>query len=57
MLADMLAEQRRHAYTTEKAGKKNLVYQVPWYDAEGTYAGFVELGLPLPADMPHFSRD
>jgi hypothetical protein len=33
-----------------------LVYQSPWY-AYGEYAGFVELVLEVPAQMPHFVRD
>jgi hypothetical protein len=32
-----------------------LIYQTPWYQ-DGTYAGLVELELPLPPDMPHFVR-
>lgn len=56
MLADLLATEGSHTYTTEKAGKKKLISQVPWYDA-GEYAGMVEVSLPLPAEMPHFVRD
>lgn len=55
MLADMMATQREHIYTVEKNGVKKQVYQTPWYE-NGEYRGFVELLLPLPADMPHIVR-
>jgi transcriptional regulator with PAS, ATPase and Fis domain len=54
-LAEMLANPVMNAYTIEKEGLKKLIYQVPWY-INGQYQGFVELSLPLPADMPHFVR-
>lgn len=54
-LADMLASGQANIYTIEKAGKRKLIYQAPWYE-NGAYAGFVELSLPLPAEMPHFVR-
>ena len=51
----MLASGEPHVYTIEKRGQKKLVYQAPWY-ADGRYAGFVEMVLPLPAELPHFIR-
>lgn len=54
-LAAMLASGERNVYTVEKAGKRKLLYQSPWYEA-GAYAGFVELSLELPAELPHFRR-
>jgi hypothetical protein len=32
-----------------------LIYQSPWY-RDGQYAGFVEISLEIPFDMPHFIR-
>jgi transcriptional regulator with PAS, ATPase and Fis domain len=55
-LQAMMAEQRKNVYTIEKKGVKKLVYQVPWYK-DGVYAGFVELVLEIPTEMPHFNRD
>lgn len=53
---DGLFETRRlNAYTIEKNGTRKLVYQSPWYSG-GEFAGYVELSLPIPADMPHFVR-
>jgi hypothetical protein len=51
----MLKTGQPNIYTIEKRGQRKLVYQAPWY-AEGRYAGFVEMVLELPAEMPHFVR-
>ncbi len=42
-------------YTIEKKGQRKLIYQSPWYQ-DGVYAGFVELSLEIPENMPHFIR-
>lgn len=52
---NMLKTQNPNYYTIEKDGVKKLIYQVPWYQ-DGVYAGFVELSLPIPFEMPHFIR-
>jgi transcriptional regulator with PAS, ATPase and Fis domain len=54
-LEELLRTQRANVYTIEKKGVKKLIYQAPWY-REGHYAGFVELALEIPVDMPHFVR-
>ena len=54
-LAAMLASGKANVYTIEKAGVKKLIYQAPWY-REGAYAGFVELSLEVPFELPHFVR-
>jgi hypothetical protein len=51
----MLKERRPNVYTIEKNGKKKLIYQAPWYDQD-RYAGFIELSLDIPFEMPHFVR-
>jgi hypothetical protein len=56
MLRSMLASGRRNVYTIRKSGIRKVIYQSPWY-REGVYAGFVELSLPVPDEMPHFDRD
>ena len=53
---EMLKSGAHNVYTIEKGGIKKLIYQSPWYN-NGTYAGFVELSLPIPEIMPHFDRD
>jgi hypothetical protein len=54
-LAAMLAGGRKNVYTIEKNGVKKLIYQAPWYQ-DGAYAGFVELSLEIPFELPHFVR-
>jgi hypothetical protein len=54
--ADMLETGAANVYTIEKGGRRKLIYQAPWY-VDGQYAGFVELALPLPDEIPHFNRD
>ncbi len=51
----LLATRVKNVYTIEKNGVKKLIYQSPWYK-EGTYAGFVEISLEIPMEMPHFIR-
>lgn len=51
----LLAAHEKNVYTIEKNGIKKLIYQSPWY-RDGKYAGFVELSLEIPLDMPHFVR-
>jgi len=51
----LLAAKTKNVYTIEKNGIKKLIYQSPWYK-EGEYAGFVEISLEIPLEMPHFIR-
>lgn len=55
-LERMIDKQQKNVYTIEKKGKKKLIYQTPWYK-DSQYAGFIELALEIPFDMPHFIRD
>ncbi len=54
-LQQLMDTQTVNIYTIEKNGVKKLIYQTPWYQ-DGQYAGFVELALEIPAEMPHFIR-
>lgn len=54
-LQEMMANRQFNVYTIEKRGVKKLIYQTPWY-SDGEYAGFVELSLEIPFEMPHFVR-
>ena len=51
----LLAAKEKNVYTIEKNGIKKMIYQSPWYE-NSTYAGFVELSLEIPFEMPHFIR-
>ena len=52
----LMDERRTNVYTIRKNGKKKLIFQTPWFK-DGVYAGFVELSIEIPSDMPHFNRD
>ncbi|MFI5095905.1 MAG: PAS domain-containing protein [Candidatus Acidiferrales bacterium] len=54
-LKELLNAGRSNVYTIEKKGIKKLIYQSPWYGS-GSYRGFVELSLEIPAEIPHFVR-
>lgn len=54
-MEDMLASPHENVYTIEKAGLKKLIYQTPWY-RDGQFAGFIELALEIPFELPHFLR-
>lgn len=52
----LLAARAKNVYTIEKNGVKKLIFQSPWYKEGGSYAGFVELSLEIPFELPHFIR-
>ena len=54
-LRELMDSRRVNVYTIEKNGVKKLIYQTPW-QRDGRYAGFVELSLEIPFEMPHFVR-
>ena len=54
-LLGLMERQETNVYTIDKAGKKKLIYQTPWYE-DGVYRGFIELSLVIPFEMPHFHR-
>jgi len=54
-LAALMDGRRANAYTIEKEGRKKFIYQAPWF-RDGRYAGFVEISMEIPFDMPHFVR-
>ena len=54
-LQKLLDEKEKNVYTIEKNGIKKLIYQSPWF-VDGKYAGFVEISLEIPFDIPHFVR-
>ncbi|NWG12042.1 MAG: diguanylate cyclase [Acidobacteria bacterium] len=55
-LRNVMARRDANVYTIEKKGRKKLIYQSPWY-RDGQYAGFVELSLEIPWEVPHFIRE
>ena len=55
LLESLLQNPRNNIYTVEKEGQKKLIFQTPWYD-EDKYAGFMELSIVLPAEIPNRVR-
>jgi len=55
-LKDLMARRVTNVYTIEKQGVKKIIYQCPW-TKDGVYAGFVEISLEIPFELPHFVRD
>ncbi|MGL5318441.1 MAG: PAS domain-containing protein [Bacteroidales bacterium] len=49
-IKELLATGGTNAYTIEKAGKKEMIYQTVWF-RDGIVAGLVELCMDLPADI------
>lgn len=55
-LEKLMYSRQKNIYTIQKDGRRELIFQTPWY-CDGLYAGYLELILELPWDMPHFNRD
>ena len=55
-LKALMESRQKNIYTIQKNGLRKLIFQAPWYH-DGEYAGYVELSLELPWEMPHFNRD
>jgi transcriptional regulator with PAS, ATPase and Fis domain len=55
-LERLLEKRQVNVYSIEKNGVKKLIYQSPWYH-DGEYAGFVEISLEVPFEIPHFIRE
>jgi transcriptional regulator with PAS, ATPase and Fis domain len=49
-------EQRFNVYEITLKGKKQLVYQAPYF-IDDKFSGIVEMVLDLPDEVPHFDRD
>lgn len=55
-LENLMKSQQTNVYTIEKNGHKKMIYQTPWFK-DGQYAGYVEIALVIPFEIPHFLRD
>lgn len=51
----LYAAQAPNHYTICKNGQKKIIHQMPWFQ-EGVFAGFVEISVPIPDELPHFER-
>jgi hypothetical protein len=52
----LYASQAPNHYTIRKNGQRKIIHQMPWFEG-GTFAGYVEISIPIPDDLPHFDRD
>lgn len=43
-------------YTIVKGGRRKMVHQLPWFRGS-SFAGFVEITIPVPDVLPSFDRD
>ena len=60
-LVRMLERGEQNVYTIEKtlvdgSRVKKLIYQTPWYEADGRMGGLVEYSMEVPFEMPHYVR-
>ena len=51
----LFAERQPNHYTIQKNGQKRIIHQIPWFEG-GSFAGFVEISIPIPDALPHFDR-
>jgi|WetSurSiteA1Bulk_404760.scaffolds.fasta_scaffold119402_2 hypothetical protein len=54
--AALFKSRRQNIYTIQKDGRRKLIVQAPW-SLDGEFAGYLEMDLDIPWDMPHFNRD
>jgi hypothetical protein len=55
-LAELFKSRKQNVYTTQKEGRRKLVFQTPWFH-DGVYAGYLDMTIEIPWTMPHFNRD
>lgn len=55
-LLELIQERKTNIYIYTREGQKYLVVQAPW-TISGEFAGYFDLTIKLPANLPHFDRD
>jgi hypothetical protein len=53
---ELYSDRAPNHYTIRKNGQRKIIHQIPW-TREGRFAGFVEISIPIPDELPHFDRD
>ena len=51
----LYADRAPNHYTISKGGQRKVIHQIPW-ERSGAFAGYVELSIPIPDELPHFDR-
>ncbi len=54
-LRELYETRRPNHYTISKGGRRKIIHQIPW-TRDGRFAGFVEISIPIPDELPHFDR-
>ncbi len=52
---EIYERQMPNHYTIRKQGQRKIIHQIPW-TKEGRFAGYVEISIPIPDELPHFDR-
>ena len=53
---ELYRQQQPNHYTVRKHATHKIIHQIPWFRG-GAFAGYVELSLLIPENLPHFDRD
>ena len=53
---ELMQSRRQNIYTIQKDGRRKLIFQTPWY-LDGEYAGYLDMSVEIPWEMPHYNRD
>jgi hypothetical protein len=53
---ELYRDRQPNSYTIRRHGQKKIIHQLPWFE-DGEFAGFVEISIPIPDELPHFERD
>ena len=53
---ELYARKAPNHYTIRKQGQRKIIHQIPW-QVDGVFAGYVEISIPIPDELPHFDRD
>ncbi len=55
-IRDLMEVQKTDVYIAEENGERELVIHAPWYK-QGTFAGIVEISVPLTGEIRVIKRD
>jgi transcriptional regulator with PAS, ATPase and Fis domain len=55
-IRELYRRREPNHYTIRKRGQRKIIHQIPW-EKDGIFAGYVEISIPIPDEMPHFDRD
>jgi transcriptional regulator with PAS, ATPase and Fis domain len=53
---ELYARREPNHYTVRSHGVRRIIHQFPW-TRDGAFAGFVEISVVIPEELPHHDRD